>query len=55
MRLGLGLGLGLGSSAVRLTRAIGAMMHVTNKPTAASTAMNHQSPPEQLIAGSARK
>jgi hypothetical protein len=30
-------------------------MHVTNTPIEDSIAMNHQSSPEQLIAGSARK
>ena len=42
-------------SAICVTRAIGARMHVPNTPTKASTAMSHQTSPEQWTAGSARK
>ena len=49
------VGLGVRVSAICVTRAIGARMHVTNTPTEASTAMSHQRSPEQWTAGSARK
>ena len=40
-------GLEVRLSAICVTRAIGARMHVTNTPTEASTAMSHQTSPEQ--------
>jgi len=61
IKLGIGVkiavraGLEVRVSATCVTRAIGARMHVTNTPTEASTAMNHQTSPEQWTAGSARK
>ena len=47
MKVAVRAGLEVRVSAICVTRAIGARMHVTNTPTEASTAMNHQRSPEQ--------